>query len=101
MSFDWIEHTTGLFHKIKFCFVCGKIFSLLSHFLIAKDYELSKSTRHLVSVPLTLKCVLIYLFFHTSIVSLMMFCVGFLSELIILLSIHDVTNHLTCRNKMR
>ena len=55
MSFDWIEHTTGIFYKIKFYFVYGKIFSLLSHFLIAKDYELSKSRNHLVSVPLTLK----------------------------------------------
>ena len=71
---------------------------------------MSKSTTHLLSMLLTLECVRIlswsisffqFQFFSFSIVSLIMFCVRLLSELIILLSIHHVTNHLICRNKLR
>ena len=157
-----------------------RCFFLLSHFLVVKDYELSKSTSHLLGVALTLKCIRIlswsisffstsivfllistwqtlnsrriilkesslnsiliklmvmiwlvfacwkcpatlYLnlfftvfknslkcgifwsisFFSTSVVFFMMLCVRLLSELMILLSTHHVTNHLTCRKKLR
>ena len=79
-------------------------FFLLSNFLAAENYELSQSTSHLLSVPLTPECVrnlsLSISFFSNSIVSLMMFCVRLLSELMILFSAHHVTNHLTCCNKL-
>ena len=39
MSFDGIEHATGLFQKIKFCFFYGKMFFLLIHFLVVEDYD--------------------------------------------------------------
>ena len=56
-----------LLYKIKFYCVYGKMFFL------------SKSTSHLLSVPITLECVDVLSwfisFFSTSIVSLMMFCV--------------------------
>ena len=32
-------------------------FILLIHFLVAEDYELPKSTSHILSVSLTLECV--------------------------------------------
>ena len=54
MTFDRIELTTDLLHKSKCCYEC---FFLLSHFLAVADYELSKSTSHLLSVALTLECV--------------------------------------------
>ena len=57
MSFDRIGHTIGILHKIKFYCVYGKIFFSLSHFLLVEDYDLSKSTSHLLTVPLTLECV--------------------------------------------
>ena len=57
MSFDMIEHNTGHLHKIMFYYVYDKMLFLLSHLLEAEDYELSKSTRHLLSVSLTLECV--------------------------------------------
>ena len=59
MSFDRIEHTTGLFHKIKFYTIYGMVrcFFLLIYFLVVEDYELPKSTSHVLSVPLTLECV--------------------------------------------
>ena len=53
MSFDGKEHTTRLFHKIKFYCASGKVFFLLSHFLVVEDNELSKSTSHLLSVLLS------------------------------------------------
>ena len=59
-------------------------FFLLIHFLVVEDYELSKRT------------IFIYLFFSTAIVSLMLFCVRLLSEVMILLSTHHMTNHLSC-----
>ena len=34
-----------------------RCFFLLIHFLAVKDYELAKSTSHIVSVPLILECV--------------------------------------------
>ena len=50
-----IEHTNGLLHKIKFIVFMLKCFFLLSHFLVLEHCELSKSTSHLLSVPLTLE----------------------------------------------
>ena len=41
------------------------------------------------------------MFSFTLIVSLMMFCVRFLSELMILLSTHHLTTHRTCPNKVQ
>ena len=57
--------------------------------------------RHVLSVPLILECVHPSLFSSTLIASLMMFCVRFLSKLMILISSYPVANHLTCRNKLR
>ena len=76
----------------------------MGHFLVAENYELSKSTSHHLSVPcLSLECLRILSwsisFFSTLIISLIMFCVRLLSELMILLSSHHVTNHLTRCNK--
>ena len=86
MSLDRTEHATRLIHKIKFDCVYGKIF-----FLIEPSSELPKSTCHLLRVPLTLESVWNLdpsLFFSTSVVSLVMFCVRLLSEVMILLSDH-------------
>ena len=52
-----IEHTTGLFQKFKFYVVYGKFFILLIDFLVVEDYELPKSTSHILKVPLNLECV--------------------------------------------
>ena len=57
MSFEVIEHTTGLFQKFKFYVVYGKFFILLMDFLVVEDYELPKSTSHILRVPLNLECV--------------------------------------------
>ena len=59
MPFDGIEHTTGLFQKIKFYIVYGKMFFLIDQFLIdqLEDYELPKNTSHIVIVPINLECV--------------------------------------------
>ena len=53
--FDGIEHTTGLFQKIQFYIVYGKMFFSLIYFLVIKDYEFPKSTSHILSVLLNLK----------------------------------------------
>ena len=55
MSFDGIEHTNGLLHKIKFYFFMIRCFFLLIHFLVAEDYESPESTSHVLSVPLNLE----------------------------------------------
>ena len=62
-----------------------RCFLLLIHFLVVEDYELPKSTSHILSVPLTLECVnhLDLSLFSTLIVSSIMFCVNLLSELMI------------------
>ena len=75
---------------------------LLILFLVVEDYELPKSTSHILSVPLNLERVRIdpYLFSPFLIVFLMMFCVRLLSELMIMLSMQYMTNHLMCRNKL-
>ena len=57
MSFEVIEHTTGLFQKFEFYVVYGKFFILLIDFLVVEDYELPKSTSHILKVPLNLECV--------------------------------------------
>ena len=57
LSLDRIEDITGLLHKIKFCCIYHKIFFLIEPFLNDRGYELSKSTIHFISAPLTLKCV--------------------------------------------
>ena len=56
MSFDRIDHATGLLHKIMFYIVYGKMLFLLIHFLIVADYALPKRTSNTLSVPLTLEC---------------------------------------------
>ena len=73
-------------NKVLLC-VWQDVFFLLSHFLVAEDCELSKSTSNLQRVPLTLEYV-----------PMMIFCVRLLSELIIPQSAYHVTKHLTCRN---
>ena len=78
MSFDRIEHTTGLLYKIKFYIIYSKMLFLIDSFYL--DQSLS---------------------FPTLFVSLTMLCVRLLSEPMILLSTHHVTNHLTCHNKLR
>ena len=84
-----------------------KSFFLLIHFLVVEDYELPKSTSHILSVPLNLECLNMEIwnldpFFFSPIltVCIMMFCVRLLSRLMIMLSTHDMTNHLTCCNKL-
>ena len=34
-----------------------RCFFLLIHFLVVEDYELPKSTSHILSVPVTMECV--------------------------------------------
>ena len=78
---------------------------LLIHFLVVEDHKLSKCTSHIINVSLTLECVTILSWpissFSASFVSLMMFWLRLLSNLMILVSTHHVTNHLTCHNKLR
>ena len=88
MSFDRIEHTTGLFHKIKFYTIYGMVrcFFLLIYFLVVEDYELPENISHFLSVPLTLECGRILsgsisFFFSTLFASLIIFCVRFLTTL--------------------
>ena len=75
MSFDRIQYTSSLL-QITFYIAYGKTFFLFIHFLVLEDYELPKSTSHILSVPLTLKCVRILSwlisFSSTLTVSLMM-----------------------------
>ena len=100
MPLDRIEHATGLLYKIKFYIVYGKMFFLIDSFLssirlwvVFEVYDWLSNASEFYHDP--------YLFSSTLIVSLMMFCVRLLSELLILLSTHHVTNYLTCRNKLR
>ena len=86
-------------------------FFLLSHFLVLKDYELFQNTSHLLSVPLVLKYVRILVpeyvkywsvsCFFSLIVSLIMFCVRLLADLLMLVSAYDVTRYMTCHDKLR
>ena len=104
MFFDRIKHNTDLLHKIRFNCIYGEMFLLIESFLSSRRVEL-----WVVKCQPYCECVinsgmhqiftLIHLFFSTSIVSLIMFCVRLLFELTILLSIHRVINHLTYRTK--
>ena len=53
MSFDRLEHTSGLLVKNKFYCVYGKMFFFTESFL-EEHYESSKSTSHLLRVSITL-----------------------------------------------
>ena len=90
--------------KLNFILFMVRCFFLLIHLLVVEDYESPKSASHILSVPLTLNASEFYLDPCLSspilIVSLMIYCVRLLSELIIMLSTHHVTNHLTCCNKL-
>ena len=74
---------------------------LVLNLWVVQKNKLFKKTSHLVSVLLTLECVRIptwYIsFLSTPVVSLMMFCVRFLTELMIRLSNHHLRKHLTPR----
>ena len=104
MSLDKIELTTGLFHITKFYCFYGKIFLLIEQFFsswklcVVSKYK--SSSKCAINSEMCQKSIFIHLFFSNSIVSLMMFCIRLLSELMILLSTHHVTNHLTCCNKL-
>ena len=67
---------------------------LLIYFLVTEGYELPKSTSHILSVPLIWNASEFYLdpslSSPTLIVTLMMFCVRLLSELMRMLSTHRV-----------
>ena len=96
MSFNRIEHTTGLPHKTNLYFAYDKIYFLSNHFLVVEDYELSK-----VQVILLWNASEFY--FNPS-VFFYIICFAddvLLSELMILLSTHHVTNYMTCHNKVR
>ena len=58
MYFDWIEHTTGLLDKTKFCIVYSKTFFLIDSFISSRRLW----TSHVLSVSsvLTLECVRIF-----------------------------------------
>ena len=64
-----------------------------------------KSTSHILSVPLNLECLNMEIwnldpsFFSSTLIVciiIMQFCVRLLSKLMIMLSTHDMTNHLAC-----
>ena len=96
-----MKHATGLLRKIKFFVFMVRRFFLLSHFLVVEDDELSKSASHLLNV-LLYECVRILsrslsFFFYFSCLPDDVLCT--LSELMIPISTHHVTNHLSCCNK--
>ena len=43
MSFDWIEHTTGLLHKIKFYIAYDKLFFLIDSFLNIRRWWIAQN----------------------------------------------------------
>ena len=100
---DRAYYWVGFFNKLSFILFMIRHFFLLIQFLVVEDYELPKSTSHILSVPLNLEYVRILSwsisFSPTLNVSLMMFYVRLLSELIIMLFTYHATNHLTC-NKL-
>ena len=51
-------HTTCLLQKIKYYIVYGKMFFLIIHFLGVEGYELPTSTSYVLTLPLTLECVI-------------------------------------------
>ena len=90
----WQDNTCYWSSSQNFVVFMVRYFFLLNHFLVVEDYEL-----------LTLEYVRILSWFISFlsilIVSLIMFYVRLLRELMILLSNHYVTKHLTCHNKFR
>ena len=79
-------------------------FFLLRHSLVVEDYKLSSSKCAINSDIRLVSCILYIgpsLSFSSPIFSLAMYCVRLLYELVILLSTHNVTKHLTCHNKLR
>ena len=57
IAVDRIEDTTGFFHKLSFILFMVRCIFLLIDFLVEEDYELPKSTNHIISVSLTMECV--------------------------------------------
>ena len=96
MSFNRIEHTNGLPHKTNLYFAYDKMLFLIEPFLSSRRLWAVKSTSHL-----TLKCIRV-LFQSTCFFYIICFADDvLLSELMILLSTHHVTNYMTCHNKLR
>ena len=86
------------FTKLSFILFTVRFFFLLIHFLEVEDYELPKSTSHVLSVLLSLEYVRI-LFWSIC----FFFYFNCLPDdvLMILLSTHHITKHLICCNKLR
>ena len=104
MSFDRIEHSTGLLRKIKFYAVYGT-FIMASFFLI--DLFLSSRRLNLtLALPLTLECLRMLSFFscfdflHDDVLCKIAIWADDNALNMIMLSTQHVTNHLTCRNKL-
>ena len=78
----------------------GDMFFLLSHFLVVEDYELSKSSFEcIINSGIRQNSNLIHLFFlYFNCLPDDVLCKLF--ELVILVSTHHVTNHLTYHNKL-
>ena len=74
----WQDRVYDFFTKLSFIVFLVGCFFLMSHFLVAEDYELSKSTSHLLGLPLTLKYVINSILVHFICLP-MIFRVGFLS----------------------
>ena len=55
-AYCW-SSSTDLYKKLKFYIVYGKMFFLIDSFLVAEDYDLPKSSNHILSAPLYLECV--------------------------------------------
>ena len=77
-----------------------RCFFLLIHFLVVEEYELPRILSHILTANYTITKSLSSLFSPTLIIVSLMFCVRLLSQLMIMLSNHHVTNHLTCRKKL-
>ena len=91
------------FTSLNFIVFMTRCFFLLGFFLVIENYELSKSmyVKYAIDSGTYQNSILIHLFFSTSINSLIIFCVTLLSELMMLLLTHHVTNDLTCRTNLR
>ena len=109
LNISGVSRTIGLDilngFKLSFILFMVRCFFLLIHFLVVEEYEFSRSARHVLSVALTLECVRVLCwsisFSFTLTVSLVIFWVWLLSELMNLLwTHHHVTNHLTSPNKL-
>ena len=83
-----------------------RCFFLVSNFFVVEDYELSQSISHLLMCHKFWNTSEFYLslgpyLIFASRVSVMMFNIRLLSDLLILLSTHHVTQHLSCCRKLR